>query len=249
VTRVLVSNDDGIEAPGILALEAALASLGEVSTVAPATERSAASHALTMHEPLRAEPRGERRWAVSGTPADCTYLALHLLVERPDVLVSGINAGSNVGADVWYSGTVAAAREGCMQGISSIAISLHRPPAADGPHWDTAAGVALRIVREVVEKQLPPWTYLNVNVPDVPPGRRKGLRACPLGRRSYQHQVDVRKDPRGKSYFWIGGPHHKFEGEETDGWWLEKGWATVTPLSIYPVDEAMISDVRRWTDG
>jgi 5'-nucleotidase len=246
---ILVSNDDGIDAPGLLALEEALAPLGDVWTVAPASEQSAKSHALTMHDPLRAERRGERRWAVAGTPADCAYLGLlHLVPTRPDIVVSGINAGSNLGADIWYSGTVAAAREGCLHGIPAVAVSQHRPIGPDGPHWDTAGAVAVRVVEAMLAEPTPPWTYLNVNVPDVPLAALRGLAACPLGRRTYAHQVDAREDPRGRMYFWIGGPHATFEGDHTDGRSVEQGWATVTPLDAYPADEVGLARVRRWTD-
>lgn len=247
--RILCSNDDGIDAPGIAALVAAVAEIGELWTVAPASERSAQSHALTMHEPLRADPRGPRRFAVSGTPADCAYLALRHLVPTPDLVLSGINAGSNLGADVWYSGTVAAAREACLQGVSAVAVSLHRPPAATGPHWETAGAVAARVARAVLAEPLPDGVYLNVNVPDLPLEALQGLRVAPLGRRRYQHQVDRREDPRGRSYFWIGGPHDAFEGEGTDGWWIERGWATVTPLAVYPPDAGERVALRRWTDA
>ncbi len=246
---ILVSNDDGIDAPGLLALEAAMAEVGEVWTVAPATEQSARSHALTMHDPLRVERRGERRWAVSGTPADCAYLALlHLVPSRPDIVLSGINPGSNLGADIWYSGTVAAAREACLHGIPSIAVSQHRPMAADGPHWETAGAVAIRVLKALLADPMPPWTYLNVNVPDLALADLRGLAACPLGRRTYAHQVDVREDPRGRMYFWIGGPHETFEGAGTDGVMLEEGWATLTSLGAYPADDGAIARVRAWTD-
>ena len=240
--RILCSNDDGIDAPGLAALESALAKLGEVWTVAPNRERSAQSHALTIHEPLRAEPRGERRFAVSGTPADCVYLALRELVREPSIVVSGINAGSNLGSDVYYSGTVAAAREACLQNTPSIAISLHGTT-----HWATAARVAERVVTQILENPLPPLVFLNVNVPDL--AKIEGIRAAPLGRRLWAHAVDRREDPRGKPYYWIGGPHMAFEGEEADGWWIERGWATATPISVYPPDHEHMDRIRRWTDG
>lgn len=241
-TRILCSNDDGIDAPGLAALEAAMAPLGEVWTAAPHRERSAQSHALTMHEPLRADPRGERRFSITGTPADCAYLALRHLVPDPTIVVSGINAGSNLGSDVYYSGTVAAAREACLQRVPSMAVSLHGVT-----HWATAGRVAARVVGELLKSPLPPWVFLNVNVPDT--DEVQGIKAAPLGRRSWQHQVDVREDPRGKPYFWIGGPHLGFEGEGTDGYWIERGWATVTPLMVYPPDEGMLDRIRTWTDG
>src|SRR5687767_10895657 len=204
--RILVSNYDGVDAPGIVAVASRLAREHEVWVVAPQSERSAQSHSLTMHKPLRILPRGERVWAVSGTPADCIYLGLHhLLGARPDVVVSGINRGSNLGTDVHYSGTVAAAREACLHGYPAIAISLHRDSADPVDHWDTAADIAARVVAALANDPLPPRVFLNVNVPNAAPDRIRGVKACRLGDRFYHPSVDERTDPRGRPYVWIGG--------------------------------------------
>ena len=241
---ILLSNDDGIEAAGLRALEAALADLGDVWTVAPATEQSAKSHALTMHEPLRVTNHGERRFAVSGTPADSVYLAAHhLLPRKPDIVVSGINRGSNLSNDVMYSGTVAAAREAASFDIPSVAISLWaRSP---DPHWSTAQSVARTVVAEVIRNGLPKGVLVNVNVPDLPTIR--GVRVAPLGRRYYHPTVSVNTDPRGKKYYWIGGDHDRFDDSpESDGPLCEAGYAVVTPLHMDLTAHELLSGLGTW---
>jgi 5'-nucleotidase len=235
----LLTNDDGIDAPGIAVLHTALSDRGAVDVVAPATERSGASHALTMHEVLRSRPMGSRRWAVAGTPVDCVYVAVHkLLAQRPSMVVSGINRGANLGDDVHYSGTVGAAREGALMGIPALAVSLHvdhvRARRLSGsPHFDTAAHFALQVIDHLADNPLPPTVFLNLNVPDVPMAEVLGLRVCGLGRRHYAPMVEERRDPRNRPYFWIGGD--PIEGQMdagTDGWWAEQGWATLTPIQL-----------------
>jgi 5'-nucleotidase len=228
---ILVSNDDGIDAPGLATLAAVAAAFGTVWVVAPDRERSAQSHALTMHQMLRVHPAGERRFSVSGTPADCVYLGIHHLLPNPPALVlSGINNGSNLGNDVFYSGTVAAAMEGCLAGFPAIAFSLHRGGDGERP-WGTAAAVARRLIANVLADGLPDRTLLNVNIPDVPEDGLAGLRLAVLGRRRYHALVDRRLDPRGRPYFWIGGDHAEFEDiPNSDGPLMERGFATFTPL-------------------
>lgn len=231
--RILLTNDDGVEAPGLAALAEALRPDHEVWIVAPSSERSAQSHSLTMHKPLRLHGKGERRYSVTGTPADCVYLGLHhvLAAMPPDVVVSGVNAGTNLGNDVHYSGTVAGAREACLQGFPAVAVSLERTESK-APHWATAGAVARRVVAGLAARPLPKGVLLNVNVPDVPETTLRGLRPCRLGERFYATRVDARLDPRGVPYFWLGGAHSHFgEDPETDGPLLSAGWATVTPLS------------------
>jgi len=228
---ILVSNDDGVNAPGICVLREALAPLGEVWCVAPETEQSANSHSLTLSRPLRHRTLSERVHAINGTPADCIYVALYhgsLLPRRPDLVVSGINHGPNLGSDIHYSGTVAAAREGALRGIPAIAMSLC---ASEG--LEDAAGLALSIARRLLEAKLPegPTPLLNVNFPGPGP---KGIRATRLGRRTYQDSITVRRDPRDREYLWIGGPgpdpHAHIEGADTNA--VDEGWVSVTPLSI-----------------
>ena len=244
---ILLTNDDGIEAAGLAALEAAVAGLGEVWTVAPATEQSAKSHALTMHEPLRVLTYGERRLAVTGTPADCVYLAVHhLLPARPTLVLSGINRGSNLATDIYYSGTVAGAREATTIDIPAIAASLWvRPDGA--PHWATAQAVVRRVAEQVLRHGLPSGVLLNVNVPDVPIEALRGTRLAPTGRRYYQPMVKPQTDPRGRPYFWIGGDHERFEGRpESDGPLCEAGFAVVSPLQLDPTAYAVLDTLSAW---
>lgn len=243
---ILLSNDDGIEAAGLRALEAAMADLGDVWTVAPATEQSAKSHSLTMHEPLRVAAHGERRFSVSGTPADSVYLAAHhLLPRKPDLVVSGINRGSNLSNDVMYSGTVAAAREAASFDIPSVAVSLWVQNA--DPHWKTAQQVARRVVEETIRRGLPRGVLLNLNVPDVAPEGLKGIRVAPLGRRYYHPTVYENTDPRGRKYYWIGGDHDRFDDlPGTDGPLCEAGFAVVTPLHMDLTAHEVLPTVADW---
>jgi 5'-nucleotidase len=228
---ILVSNDDGVHADGIRALAAALEPLGRVYTVAPETEQSATSHAITLSRPLRLRQLDERCFAVDGTPVDSVYVALHhrdLLPERPAVVVSGINHGLNLGSDVFYSGTVAAAREGALRGVPAIAVSLAR-----GGDRALAGRIAHDLVAALLARRRARGTrsvLLNVN---VPPGPVRGLRTTRLGPRLYDEIVEMRTDPRGQQYLWIGGPnvsHPPSRGTDTAAY--EAGYASVTPLSI-----------------
>jgi 5'-nucleotidase len=248
---ILVSNDDGYFAAGLQPLVDHLSAIGEVWVVAPETEQSAKSHGFTMHEPLRVRRHKERWYSVNGTPADCVYVALHhVLPERPALVVSGINRGSNLGNDVLYSGTVAAAMEGCLAGIPSIAVSLYIDFEAplDTLNWDTAAHVALGLSRDLLANGTEPRTLLNLNVPDLPADELEGVVACRLGERVYDVLVDVRKDPRGRSYLWIGGKHHAFADiERSDGPLTERGYATVTPLSADLTDYRALASLGAWS--
>ncbi|MEO0600876.1 MAG: 5'/3'-nucleotidase SurE, partial [Myxococcota bacterium] len=210
--RLLVSNDDGIHSPGLRVLAETLRAEHDVWVVAPRFEQSAKSHSLSMHDPLRIDEVGRQTFSVTGTPADCVYVAIHDLVpEKPDFVLSGINAGTNLGSDVHYSGTVAAAREGALQGLPAMAVSLLLGSVDEGPYWQTAAEVARRALEALAEQPLPERTVLNLNVPALPIEQLKGIRACHLGHRVYAPKVDRRVDPRGKHYVWIGGPHLRFE--------------------------------------
>lgn len=248
----LVSNDDGFEAPGIAALSRALAGLGRVAIVAPEKEQSAKSHAFTMWEPLRVRKRAARQWSVDGTPADCVYLGVHhFLDEKPKLVISGINRGSNLGQDVHYSGTVAAALEGCIQGYPALAFSLHRRSDDPVDYWETAEEVVRRVVTAVLaDSPVPKGAMLNVNIPNVPLDELKGIKAARLGRRHYEPTVHVRVDPRGGDYYWIGGPHAGFDPDEgTDGPYIDDGFATVTPLHPDLTWHEHLDAVRSWTDG
>ena len=227
---ILVSNDDGVAAAGLIALREALASFADVYTVAPQLEQSAKSHSITLHHPLRFHEVEPRVWAVDGTPADCVYVAFFLadlLPRRPDLVVSGINHGPNLGNDVHYSGTVAAAREGTLRGVPSIAFSN------SSSDMEGAAQYAKRFCKQLLGATAPEGqaVLLNVNFPPVPP---KGIRATRLGLRLYADEVEVRDDPRGRHYLWIGGPghvkSHPVEGADTEA--LDEGLISITPLSI-----------------
>lgn len=230
---ILLSNDDGVAASGLRALRRELVGLGRVVTVAPTTEQSAGSHALTLHRPLRHRVIEEDVHAIDGSPADCVYVALYrerFLPRWPDLVVSGINHGYNLGTDIYYSGTVAAAREAALRGIPSLALS-----SGPGGNFARGAEVARRIAERLmaVEKATRGGhgALLNVNFP----GRDDyaGLRMTRLGRREYRDEVDVRADPRGREYFWIGGPsarHAPIAGSDTEA--VDSGWVSVTPLIL-----------------
>ena len=243
-----MANDDGIDAPGLAALEVALAGLGEVWTVAPDQEQSARSHAFTLHEPLRVRQAGERRFAVSGTPADAVYLGIHkILPARPDIVVSGINRGANLATDVHYSGTVAAAREAVAFDVPAVAVSLYLGDDDRPPRWDDAQAMARRVAEAVLARGLPPGVLLNLNVPNLAPGAVRGLRVARMSRRRYAVLVTENLDPRGKPYYWIGGGHECFDGEPTDdGPLCEAGWAVVTPLELDITAEATLAELRGW---
>jgi 5'-nucleotidase len=229
VPRILVTNDDGIFSEGIERLAAALAGVGEVYTVAPDQERSAAGHALTLDAPLRAKEVGEKRWWVNGTPTDCVnWGVLHLLREaRPALLFSGINLGLNLGDDVTYSGTVSAAFEGALLGIPSVAISQEIEP---GFTFDAAEQFAVRLGRRLLERPLPPKTLINVN---VPAGPVRGVRVARLGTRRYGETVIEKTDPRGRPYYWIGSTVPVGELEDgTDISAVAEKFISMTPVHL-----------------
>ncbi|MEZ4599439.1 MAG: 5'/3'-nucleotidase SurE [Syntrophotaleaceae bacterium] len=225
---ILVTNDDGIHAPGLAALAGALADIGRVIVVAPDRERSAASHSLTLHSPLRAEEIRPDTFIVDGTPTDCVNLGIHgLLDKRPDLVVSGINRGANLGDDITYSGTVSAAMEALLMGVPAFAISR---AAAGGLEEDyrEAARFAVVLARMVLDHGLPDDTFLNVNVPPGPP---RGVKMTRQGKRRYEDLVVEKLDPRGRKYYWIGGGASQFEMMEgSDFLAIEKGYISVTPL-------------------
>lgn len=229
---ILVSNDDGYDAPGIRALADALSRIGDTIIVAPMHEQSAQSHAISLHRPLRHEVKGDDVHAVDGTPADCIYVAFYredLLPRRPDIVVSGINHGPNLGQDVYYSGTVAAAREGALRGVPAFAFSMCDRRADPVPYAKIAADLVERFLSATRPADQPP--LLNVN---FPPGVPKGIRATRLGSRLYSDGVDVREDPRGREYYWIGGPggvrHEPVDGSDTEA--MDEGYASITPLEL-----------------
>jgi len=239
---ILVSNDDGVHAQGLVALAAALRGLGAVYVVAPDRERSTVGHALTLHRPLRVETLGPRRYAINGMPSDCVNLGvLGILPSRPDVVVAGINRGSNLGDDVTYSGTVSAAMEGLLLGVPSLAISM-----VEGDDFGPAGRVARLLTELVLRHGLPPDTLLNVN---VPAGEVKGIRLTRLGRRVYSQKVVEETDPRGKTYYWIGGGPPLWEaGEGTDFEAVNAAWVSVTPLHLDLTNHEALRALATWED-
>ena len=238
---ILVTNDDSYHAEGIKALEEGLRALGRVVVVAPDRDRSAAAHALTLRHPLRPRAHGPDHWSVDGTPTDCVNLGVLGLVDaRPDLVVSGINSGLNLGDDVTYSGTVAAAIEGTVLGVPSIAMSQ------DGPPFDYPAGarIAARISALVLERGLPRDTFLSVNVPRGPVF---GARLTRQGRRIYHEPIVKRVDPRGKTYYWIGGkPSGWREDPGCDHAAVEEGLVSITPLHIDLTNHAALGEIAGW---
>jgi 5'-nucleotidase len=244
--RILVSNDDGYQAEGLKALVAALEPLGEVWVVAPEVEQSASSRAISIHRPLRLREVRPRWYAVDGTPTDCAWLGIHHVLKgrRPGILASGINHGPNLADDVTYSGTLAAAMEASIIGVPAIAFSLAGWRAFDfGP----AARFARALVATALARDLPPNLLLNVN---VPPGvEPDGYVVTRLGKHSYGSDVVEKKDPRGRSYFWIGGNEYQHEdipGSDCNAVLREKQ-VSVTPLSLDLTDDAMRAVVAAWT--
>jgi 5'-nucleotidase len=230
--HIMVTNDDGIQAPGILALAVALRELGEVTVVAPDRERSAAGHSLTLHSPLRVFELREGFYAVDGTPTDCVNMGIHTLLPfRPDLVVSGINHGANLGDDITYSGTVAAAMESTLMGIPAMAVSLASFNRAG--NFPAAAAVAVRVGRQVLANGLPADTFLNVNVPDCPEAEMNPPLVTRQGKRSFVGKIVDKTDPRGRKYYWIGSEEPDFNDEEgTDFYALNRRHVSVTPLHL-----------------
>jgi 5'-nucleotidase len=243
--NVLVTNDDGVDAPGLQALAAAMRGIATVSVVAPEREQSARSHAFTLHKPLRVTERGPGVFALSGTPADCAYAAIHGLVERPDLVVSGINRGANLGSDVHYSGTVAAAREARLQGVPAIATSLYVRGGQETLQFERAAAEVARLVERIANDGLPDDLFLNVNIPNGP--TIAGRKATVLGRRRYSASVEERTDPRGRRYVWIGGaPLGEEPIENSDVAWARRDHVTITPLRLDPTDPDAMEALDGW---
>jgi 5'-nucleotidase len=229
---ILVSYDDGVHSEGIAALAEAVGRLGEVVVVAPDRERSAVSHSLTLHRPLRVEERAGGRFAVNGTPTDCVNLAINgILPRRPALVLSGINKGANLGDDVTYSGTVSAAMEGTLLGVPSLAISLLGRGTFE---FGASAAFAARLAGWVLERGLPPDTLLNVNVPVPKNGTPiHGFALTRMGRRRYGDAIVEKTDPRGQKYYWIGGEELAFVDEEgTDFHAVSTGRISVTPIHL-----------------
>jgi 5'-nucleotidase len=243
--NILISNDDGYLAPGIRILAEALATMGTVTLVAPDQDRSGASNSLTLINPIRATEVDERVFRVDGTPTDCVHLAITgLLEQEPDIVVSGINAGANLGDDVLYSGTVAAAMEGRFLGLPAIAVSL---ASAQPRHYKTAARAVVELVSRLLVEPLPADTILNVNVPDVAWDQLQGFAATRLGHRHKSEPVVRSQDPRGRPIYWVGpaGPEQD-AGPGTDFHAIRTGYVSVTPIQVDLTRHDAIDTVASW---
>jgi len=239
---ILVTNDDGVSSDGIHVLADAFKGLGEVTVVAPTQEASAIGHALTLRRPLRLESHGAGVYAVDGTPTDCVNLGVDVVLkQKPDLVVSGINKGWNLGDDVTYSGTVAGAMEAALLGIPAIAVSLRRTPAFDFSH---AAEAAVTVARAVMANRWPARTFLNINVNAGPP---KGFRITTQARRNHVTQIDSRVDPRGQAYYWIEEALDEWhpDGGRSDYEAVMEGYVSVTPLQADLTDYSAIEALDR----
>ena len=243
--RVLITNDDGIHSEGIIALEDALKPIGEIFVVAPAHEMSAASRSLTLTRPLRMHRAPNGFYFVDGTPTDCVHLAVTgLLAEEPDIVIAGINHGANLGDDVIYSGTVAAAMEGRFLGLPAIAVSL---VGRNARHFDTAARVVLELLERLKDHALPTDTILNVNVPDLPYAELAGFEATRLGNRHKAEPVIKSADPHGNPIYWVGSAGAEADaGPGTDFHAVRQRRVSVTPLYVDLTRHATLASVARW---
>lgn len=248
--RILLTNDDGIEAAGIRALWQELSKIAEIIVVAPDVERSATSQAITVHSPIRVDnylfdnPRISG-WRIGGTPADCVKIAIGtLMTERPDIVVSGINHGPNLGTDVLYSGTVSAAIEGALHGIPAVAVSLDAWKNYD---FQPAAEFTSRLVQNITKQALPPNTLLNVNIPAVPTAQMQGVAITKLGVREYDNIFEGRQDPRGRMYYWLGGNIIDNENDvDSDIAAVKMSKISVTPIHFDLTDYKSMKLVQSW---
>ena len=244
--HIMVTNDDGIHAPGILALAAALHEIGDVTVVAPDRERSAAGHSLTLHSPLRVVKLNDGFFSVDGTPTDCVNMGIHnLLPFRPDLVISGINHGSNLGDDITYSGTVAAAIEATLMGIPAIAISLATFERTG--HFPAAAQIAIRVARQVIENGLPQDTFLNINVPNCSIEEMNPPLITRQGKRSFVGNIIDKTDPRGRKYYWIGSGEADFNDYEgTDFHAVNRKHVSITPLHLDMTNYESMKIISEW---
>jgi 5'-nucleotidase len=244
--RILISNDDGINAPGLQVLEKIARTLSDdIWVVAPAHEQSGAGHSLTLHHPLRPTQLGEKRFMVDGTPTDCVLVAgQHLMPDRaPDLVLSGINMGANLGEDVHYSGTVAAALEATLQDIPAIAFSQLM---SGSPRWDTAEHFTADLIRSVCRSGWGRNTLININFPDLPVDEIKGVRLARQGKHKLGDDLVVREDPRGKPYIWIGAPRISDTRDEgTDLNVTAAGYVSITPLCVDLTDHDALSSLKQ----
>lgn len=246
--RILCTNDDGIHAVGLSVLADAARRLGHVQVVAPDRQQSASSHSLTLGRPLRATRTDGGDHVIDGTPTDCVLVAVNMLLdERPDFVLSGVNHGPNMGEDVLYSGTVAAAMEGTILGIPSIAISF----TGDGVRIPEYGEMLSSLLESLLgQNEFPEETFFNINIPDLPAEQIGGVRITQLGRRTYSDSLTRSSDPIGQEYFWIGGGRsHWSGGDESDFRAVEAGRISVTPLHLDLTNYRLLESVRKWKLG
>ena len=246
--RILISNDDGVSAPGIRALANELSAIAEIEVMAPDRNRSAASNSLTLSNPLRVSQLDNGHYSVEGTPTDCVHLALTgFFNPLADIVVSGINDGANLGDDIIYSGTVAAAMEGRFLGLPAIAVSM---VGRNIQHYDTAAVIVRQLILKLSANHFPAQTILNVNVPDLPLNEIKGLEVTRLGKRHCAESIVKEYDPRGRPIYWIGPPGQEADaGPGTDFFAISRGYVSITPLHLDMTHYKVFEQVAAWTDG
>ncbi|MCX7857820.1 MAG: 5'/3'-nucleotidase SurE [Deltaproteobacteria bacterium] len=238
---ILLTNDDGINSEGVKYLKEGLSLEHDVYVVAPDRERTCSAHSITLHKPLRIIRHSDRIFSTNGTPADCVVLGIRCILDkRPQLVISGINGGPNMGQDIFYSGTVAAAREGAFLGIQSLAVSID---ARENFLYEDATKIILWIIKKIERNPLPNGIFLNVNIPNLPCGKIKGFCVTKPGVRVYEDTVIERVDPRGKKYYWIGGAVDDFKPKKgTDFYAVKKGYVSITPLEAH-ISESKSKDL------
>ena len=247
--RILLTNDDGIYSKGIYALWEAMNEIGEVTVLAPNTEKSAVGHAVTISDPLRIEPYSRHEnfkgYAVNGTPADCVKIAIGSFLDKvPNIIVSGINAGSNMGTNILYSGTVSAAAEGTMLGVPSIAFSLN---TFNTDNYELSKEVAIKMTKSVLDHGLPNGTLLNVNIPKCEISECQGYKITSQGDEYFLDDFQKREDPRGRIYYWMSGKIvNNDTSNEQDGYAIANNWVSVTPIQYKLTDHKFIDDLKSW---
>ena len=247
--RILLTNDDGIYSKGIYALWEAMCKIGEVTVLAPNTEKSAVGHAVTISDPIRIEPCARygsfEGYAVNGTPADCVKIAIGSFLDRkPNIIVSGINAGSNMGTNILYSGTVSAAAEGTMLGVPSIAFSLN---TFNTDNYDLSKEVAIKMTKNVLNHGLPTGTLLNVNIPKCEISECQGYKVTSQGDEYFLDDLEKREDPRGRFYYWMSGKIvNNDTSNEQDGYAIANNWVSVTPIQYKLTNHKFIDDLKSW---
>lgn len=248
--KILLKNDDGIHAEGLITLYEALKEIGDITIVAPENEQSAIGHAITLYSPLRVKEviikNNTKAYAVNGTPADCVKIGVKAIMgEKPDLVVSGINRGSNLGMNIIYSGTVSVATEGVIMGIPSIAISLNS--YQEPYYYDVGAEFALKVIPKILENGLPDGTLLNINIPNIPKEKIKGVRITKQGKSRFDEIFRKRTDPRNDVYYWLDGIHLKTENDDlADDIAIEENYISVTPINYDLTDKDFMEELSKW---